>query len=179
MEKNGDDEVFLRLLAEAESGDRAAFNRVIEVIYPELKRLAHFQLARERSSHTLSTTAVVHEAYERFSSQDGPWTDKAHFMRTAARIMRHLLVDYARRRNADKRGAGEQPVTLEVDRVATPADQLAVLQLEDALQEMSEIDPRLERVVECRMFAGLTVAETAEALDMAPRTVERDRKSVV
>ena len=91
MAENSDDEVFLRLLAEAESGDRAAFNRVIEVIYPELKRLAHFQLAKERSNHTLSTTAIVHEAYERFSSQDGPWTDKAHFLRTAARIMRHLL----------------------------------------------------------------------------------------
>ena len=168
------DETFVKLLAQAEAGDRGAMNRAIEVIYPELKRLAHFQLARERSSHTLSTTAIVHEAYERLSSQDSPWADKAHFMRTAARIMRHLLVDYARRRNADKRGAGERAVTLEEDAIESPSDQMAVLQLEDALKEIAEIDPRLEQVIECRMFAGLTVAETAEALDMAVRTVERD-----
>ncbi|MGD8417181.1 MAG: ECF-type sigma factor [Pseudomonadales bacterium] len=169
-----EDEAFRRLLVEAESGDQAAFNRMIEVVYPELKRMAHYQLAKERANHTLSTTAIVHEAYERFSAQDGPWADKAHFMRTAATIMRHLLVDYARRRNADKRGGGEQPVTLEVDRAGNPADQLAVLQLEEALVEISEIDPRLTSVIECRLFAGLSVAETAEALDMAPRTVERD-----
>ena len=171
----GDDETaFLRLLSEAESGDREAFNRFVEVVYPELKRLAHFQLAKERKNHTLSTTAIVHEAYERLSSQDGPWTDKAHFMRTAARIMRHLLVDYARRRSADKRGAGEAPVTLQDDLVGSPSDQMAVLLLEDALNEIAEIDPRMERVVECRMFAGLTVAETADALEMTVRTVERD-----
>jgi len=168
------DAAFLALLIEAESGDKAAFNRVIEVVYPELKRLAHFQLAKERSNHTLSTTAIVHEAYERLSSQDGPWTDRAHFMRTAAQIMRHLLVDYARRRNADKRGAGAQLLTLEDDRIATPSDQMAVLLLEDALLEIAEIDPRMEQVVECRVFAGLSVAETAEALDMTVRTVERD-----
>jgi len=169
-----DDAAFMRLLADAESGDRAAFNEFIKVVYPELKRLAHFQLAKERRNHTLSTTAIVHEAYERISTQDGPWADKAHFMRTAARIMRHLLVDYARRRNADKRGAGELPVTLEDDRVGSQSDQMAVLLLEDALKEIAEIDPRMERVVECRMFAGLTVAETAEALDLTVRTVERD-----
>lgn len=172
--QDSDEAEFLALLVQAESGDRAAFNRVIEVVYPELKRLAHFQLARERSNHTLSTTAIVHEAYERLSSQEGPWTDKAHFMRTASRIMRHLLVDYARRRNAGKRGAGEQMLTLEDDRIAAPSDQMAVLLLEDALLEIAEIDPRMERVVECRVFAGLSVAETAEALDMTVRTVERD-----
>ena len=172
--QDSDEAEFLALLVQAESGDRAAFNRVIEVVYPELKRLAHFQLARERSNHTLSTTAIVHEAYERLSSQEGPWTDKAHFMRTASRIMRHLLVDYARRRNAGKRGAGEQMLTLEDDRIAAPSDQMGVLLLEDALLEIAEIDPRMERVVECRVFAGLSVAETAEALDMTVRTVERD-----
>lgn len=168
------DTVFLALLAEAEAGDRAAFNQLVEVVYPELKRLAHFQLAKERSDHTLSTTAIVHEAYERLSSQDGPWKDKAHFMRTAARIMRHLLVDYARRRNAGKRGAGERMLTLEDDRIAAPSDQMAVLKLETALEEMAELDPRMERVVECRVYAGLSVADTAAALDLTVRTVERD-----
>lgn len=173
-ENESDDTEFLRLLSAAEEGDRAAFNRLVEVVYPELKRLAHYQLAKERPNHTLSTTAIVHEAYERLSAQEGPWNDKAHFMRTASRIMRHLLVDYARRRSADKRGAGISPVTLEADRMEAPESQMAVLQLEQALVEIGEIDPRMERVVECRAFAGLTVAETAEALELTVRTVERD-----
>lgn len=168
------DATFLSLLAKAEDGDRASFNRVVEVVYPELKRLAHFQLAKERASHTLSTTAIVHEAYERLADHQQAWNDRAHFLRTAARVMRHLLVDYARKRGADKRGAGVQAVTLEDDGVGVPSDQDAVLRLEDALQELVELDPRLERVVECRVFAGLSVAETAEALDMTVRTVERD-----
>lgn len=168
------DETFLNLLAKAEDGDRASFNRVVEVVYPELKRLAHFQLAKERANHTLSTTAIVHEAYERLADHQQVWNDRAHFLRTAARVMRHLLVDYARKRGAAKRGAGEQAMTLEDDGVGVPSDQATVLRLEDALQELVELDPRLEQVVECRVFAGLTVAETAEALDMTVRTVERD-----
>lgn len=169
-----DDTAMIALIKDAEGGDRVAFDRLVGVVYPELKRLAHFQLAKERNNHTLSTTAIVHEAYERLAAQEGPWQDKAHFMRTAARIMRHLLVDYARRRNADKRGAGLAAVTMDADQIQTPADQMALLQLEDALNTMAEIDPRLERVVECRLFAGLTVSETADALEMAERTVERD-----
>ncbi len=169
-----DSATVIALLRDAESGDQAAFNKLVGVVYPELKRLAQYQLGKERADHTLSATAIVHEAYERLSSLDGPWNNKAHFMRTAARIMRHLLVDYARRRNADKRGAGANPVTLDAEHLQTPADQLAILRLEEALEEMAAIDPRLERIVECRMFAGLTVAETAEALDMSVRTVERD-----
>lgn len=169
-----DDDALITLIQEAEGGDRAAFDRLVAVVYPELKRLAHFQLAKERSSHTLSTTAIVHEAYERLAAQEGPWQDKAHFLRTAARIMRHLLIDYARRRNAEKRGSGLSPVTMDADQIQTPADQAALLQLEDALTTMAEVDPRLERVVECRLFAGLTVDETADALEMTVRTVERD-----
>ncbi len=168
------DAEFLALLAEAESGDRAAFNRLVEVVYPELKRLAHYQLAKERGNHTLSTTAIVHEAYERLAAGELNWVDKPHFMRTAARIMRHLLVDYARRRNADKRGAGEQLLTYEEDRVEGQSGQMAILKLEQALEELGEIDARMERVVECRVYAGLSVAETAEALGLAVRTVERD-----
>jgi RNA polymerase sigma factor (TIGR02999 family) len=122
----------------------------------------------------LSATAIVHEAYERLSDQHGPWQDKAHFMRTAAKIMRHLLVDYARRRNADKRGAGLQALTLDAEQIETPSDQYALLKLEEALVKIAKIDERLERVVECRLFAGLSVIETAEALDMTVRTVERD-----
>jgi RNA polymerase sigma factor (TIGR02999 family) len=169
-----EDAAFMQLLKDAESDDREAFNRLIEVVYPQLKRLAHYQLAKERRNHTLSTTAIVHEAYEQLAAQHGPWTDKAHFMRTAARIMRHLLVDYARRRNAGKRGDGRQLLTLEDERVESPSDQVAILLLEDALREIAEVDPRMERVVECRVFAGLSMAETAEALDLTLRTVERD-----
>lgn len=167
-------DTMIALLRDAETGDQEALNKLVHAVYPELKRLAQYQLGKERSDHTLSATAIVHEAYERLSTQDGPWNDKAHFMRTAARIMRHLLVDYARRRNADKRGAGVNPVTLEAEQVQAPADQLAILRLEEALEQIADSDPRLERIVECRMFAGLTVAETAEALDLSVRTVERD-----
>jgi len=180
---NGDDmdsqdkeeeEALRTLLDQAGSGDPIAFNQLVAEVYPELKRLAHYQLAKERGNHTLSTTAVVHEAYERLADREGPWQDRAHFMRTAARIMRHLLVDYARRRNADKRGAGAALLTYEEDQVAGSGGQMAVLKLEEALAELAELDPRLVSVVECRVYAGLTPAETAEALDQSLRTVERD-----
>ena len=162
------------LLDQAGSGDPVAFNQIVAEVYPELKRLAHYQLARERNNHTLSTTAVVHEAYQRMADHRGPWQDRDHFMRAAARIMRHLLVDYARRRNADKRGAGAALLTYEEDQVAGSGGQMAVLKLEEALAELEELDPRLVSVVECRVYAGLTPAETADALDLSLRTVERD-----
>ncbi len=169
-----EDQALRTLLDQAGSGDPVAFNRIVSEVYPELKRLAHYQLARERSNHTLSTTAVVHEAYERLADQNGPWQNRDHFMRAAARIMRHLLVDYARRRNADKRGSGAALLTYEEDQVAGSGGQMAVLKLEEALAELEELEPRLVSVVECRVYAGLTPAETADALELSLRTVERD-----
>lgn len=161
------------LLAAVDRGEPGAFNRLVEAVYPELKRLAHFQLARERPDHSLNTTAIVHEAYERLSVAGG-WSDRRHFLRASAKVMRHLLVDHARKRKADKRGGGEAPLPLHEQRLPSDDDTVAVLALEAAIEGMKDIDPRLEEVVECRFFAGLSVAETAEALGSSVRTVERD-----
>ena len=161
------------LLAAVDRGETGAFNRLVEAVYPELKRLAHFQLAGERPNHTLNTTAIVHEAYVRLSSGNANWTDRRHFLRASAKVMRHLLVDHARKRNASKRGSGARNLTLDENRLNNSDDALAVLALENAIISMKEIDPRLAEIVECRFFAGLSVKETAEALNTSVRTVER------
>lgn len=162
------------LLAAIDRGDSNAMPELIDMIYPELKRLAHFQLAGERPDHTLNTTAIVHEAYLRLAGRENGWKDRKHFLRAAATVMRHLLVDHARKRNAAKRGDGEAALTLNDHRLMGDDDTVAVLALEDAMKDIADIDPRLESIIECRYFAGLTVADTAEALGMAVRTVERD-----
>ena len=162
------------LLRLVESGDEGAFGRLVDAIYPELKRLAHYQLMTERANHTLNATAIVHEAYERLASNKGQWNDEKHFLRAAATVMRHVLVDYARKRNADKRGNGIAAVTLEEQLHSSNDDSLAVLTLDDAIKDIAKIDPRLEQIIECRYFAGLSVKETALALDTSVRTVERE-----
>ena len=162
------------LLAAVDRGEPGALDDLVAAVYPELKRLAHFQLAGERPGHTLNTTAIVHEAFVRLACGDGKWNDRGHFLRAASTVMRHLLVDHARKKRAEKRGAGQMPLTLEDDRYATDDDSLAVLALDNALREIAEIDPRLEQIIECRYFAGLSVNDTADALGMAVRTVERE-----
>lgn len=163
-----------RLLEAVDRGEPGALGALVEAVYPELKRLAHFQLAREGQGHTLNTTAIVHEAFVRMASGEGKWNNRKHFLRAASTVMRHLLVDHARRKRAEKRGAGNAPLVLDEDRVSTGDDSQAVLALDNALRDIADIDPRLEKIIECRYFAGLSVRETAEALDMAVRTVERD-----
>lgn len=162
------------LLAAVGRGETDAMSALVGAIYPELKRIAHFQLASERQNHTLNTTAIVHEAYVRLASNRESWKDRKHFLRAAATVMRHLLVDYARKRNALKRGDGKAALALEDNAVTVDDDTVAVLALDDAIKEIAGIDPRLEQIIECRYFAGLSVADTAEALNMAVRTVERD-----
>jgi RNA polymerase sigma factor (TIGR02999 family) len=162
------------LLTDVDRGEPDAMSRLIDAIYPELKRLAHFQLAGERPDHTLNTTAIVHEAYVRLAASREGWKDRKHFLRAAATVMRHLLVDHARKRNAAKRGDGRVALTLDESRLASDDDAVAVLALDNAIKDIAAIDPRLEQIIECRYFAGLSVADTAETLDMAVRTVERD-----
>lgn len=162
------------LLAAVRRSDDGAIDRLIEAVYPELKRLAHFQLARERPDHTLSTTVIVHEAYLRMAAGSARWVDRRHFLRAAATVMRHLLVDHARQRDAGKRGGGLVPIALGEDAHATDDDGAAVIALDGALRGMAELDPRLEQIVECRCFAGLSVNDTADALGMSVRTVERE-----
>lgn len=116
----------------------------------------------------------MHEAFVRLASGGGTYKDKGHFLRAAATVMRHLLVDYARKRNAEKRGAGVAPVTLQDDRLGKEDDTVAVLALDAAIKDIAAIDPRLEKIIECRYFAGLSVRETADALGASVRSVERD-----
>lgn len=171
--KEGEQQV-AELLSRIDAGDQQALDELVTLVYPDLKVLARFQLASERQDHTLNTTAIVHEAFVRLAGGKRTWNDQAHFLRAASKVMRHLLVDHARKRNAAKRGSGERPLELDEQRVESGDESVAVLALDSALKDMAETDPRLVSIVECRYFAGLTVKETAEALEMAVRTVERD-----
>ncbi len=161
------------LLTAVERQEPGAFDQLVAAVYPELKRIAHFQLIGERPGHTLNTTAIVHEAFMRLASGRTQWSDQGHFLRAASKVMRHLLVDHARQRNAKKRGDGARALTLEESLHAGDDDNLAVLELENALEDIRKIDPMLEEIIECRFFAGLSVAETAEALGSSVRTIER------
>jgi RNA polymerase sigma factor (TIGR02999 family) len=162
------------LLLAVDSGDDGAMDELVSLIYPELKRLAHFQLLGERPGHTLNTTAIVHEAYERLVLRNAGWKDRKHFFRAAATVMRHLLVDHARKRNAGKRGDGHAAGPFEDSRLAVDDNMLAVLALDDAIKRIAEIDPNLEQIIEYRYYAGLSMVDTAAAMGMSVRTVERN-----
>jgi RNA polymerase sigma factor (TIGR02999 family) len=163
------------LLAAWRAGDAAAFDRLFPLVYDELRRIAHRQLGAERPDHTLDTTALVHEAYLKLVNQTrAQLTDRAHFFAVAARAMRRILVDYARRHRALKRGGAAGPVSF--SGAALIADERAdtLVALDNALTRLAELDARLSDVVECRFFGGLTEEETAEALAVTARTVRRD-----
>lgn len=162
------------LLDASSRGSATAFDELIPLVYDDLRGIAHKRLRSERTNHTLDTTAVVHEAYLRLVDQrEADWRDRAHFFAVAARVIRNVLVDYARRRKALKRGKGEMP-SLRVGTDADEPDVVDLLALDQALSRLAEHDRRLERIVECRFFGGMTMAETAEALGASLRTVERD-----
>lgn len=145
------------------------------LVYTELRRLAHHYLQRERSDHTLQSTALVHEAYARMIGQNLPeWQNRAHFFGVAAQLMRQVLVDYARNRQAAKRGGSVCKLTLDnAESEAKHAD-VDVVALDDALQTLAKIDPQQSRVVELRFFAGLSIEDTSEVLGVSPSTVKRD-----
>jgi len=157
------------------AGDRRALDAVLPLVYDELRRLAHYHLRNERPDHTLQSTALVHEAYFRLVGQDFPgWESRAHFFAIAAQLMRQILVDYARRHRASKRGSGVCMLTLD-DAVALPQRKdVDVVALDDALKTLAEVDPRQSRVVELRFFAGLSLEETSEVMGIAAATVQRD-----
>lgn len=162
------------LLADLRAGRREAFDRMLPLVYEQLRRIAQRELA-VRPSDTLSTTALVHELYLKFSRADrADWRNRAHFLSVAAVAMRHILVDRARRRTAEKRGGLHRHVTLD-DELTVANDQAeSLLELHEALDHLATIDERLARVVECRFFGGMTEQETAEALLITERTVRRD-----
>jgi len=162
------------LLADLRGGRHEAFDKILPLVYNDLRRAASRELA-VRPSDTLSTTALVHELYLKFSrAENADWHSRAHFLGVASVAMRHILVDRARRRRAEKRGGPHPHVTLDdaLTAAATQADSL--LELHEALDQLAKLDKRLARVVECRFFGGMTEQETAEALHVAVRTVRRD-----
>lgn len=164
------------LLARHAAGDERASAELLPVLYGELKRIARESMARERRGHTLQATALVHEAWVRLlgSGTGGGFEGREHFLRTAAQVMRRVLVDHARARNAEKRGSGRaHHVELDdvVERFEAQGTQL--VELDDALKELMRVDEELARVVELRTFGGLTVSEVAAALDISKATAER------
>jgi RNA polymerase sigma factor (TIGR02999 family) len=163
-----------QLLQGWRDGDSRALDALLPLVYKELHRLAHFQLRRERPDHTLQSAALVHEAYLRLVGISTPqWESRTHFFAIAAQLMRQILVDYARRHRAAKRGGSVCKVSLEDALVARQTD-VDVLALDDALQALAKIDGRQSRIVELRFFAGLSLGEISEALDVGPATVQRD-----
>ena len=164
-----------QLLLGWRDGDRKALDALLPLVYKELRRLAHFQLRNERPDHTLQSAALVNEAYLRLVGASPPmWESRTHFFAIAAQLMRQILVDYARRHRAAKRGGSVCKVSVEEAMMAPQEKDVDVIALNDALEELARIDPRQSRVVELRFFAGLSLAEISAALEIAPATVQRD-----
>jgi RNA polymerase sigma factor (TIGR02999 family) len=162
------------LLLEIRSGHPEAMDRLFQAVYGELRRIAGRQLQSERPGHTLGTTGVVHETYLKLADQSRvQWQDRSHFYKVAAVAMRRILVDYARRHRAKRRGGEAQRITLDENASAAERSE-TLLALDEALERLAALNPRLAQVVECRHFGGLTEQETAEALGVPLRTVQRD-----
>lgn len=163
------------LIAEFQNGDPDAWDRLLPLVYDELRRISHRHLRRQRGGHTLNTTGLVHEAFLKLVDQTRvPYAGRAHFFRVASRAMRQVLVDYARRHRAAKRGAEWRPIPLEEAEIAVEERADTLLALDEALTRLMRMNERLGRVVECRFFGGLTEEETAAALGITDRTVRRD-----
>jgi RNA polymerase sigma factor (TIGR02999 family) len=156
-------------------GDRSALDELTPLVLHELRRVARLQMRGERPNHTLQTTALVNEAFLRLIDlRRIRWQDRAHFLALSARLMRRILVDHARSRNYHTRGGGAPTVTLDDVTVASPERGADVVALDDALEALSRIDRRKSQVVELRFFGGLSIEETAEALQVSQETVQRD-----
>jgi len=163
------------LLLTWRQGDQDAREQLIPLVYGELRRVARRYLRQERPDHTLQSGALVHEVYLRLLGQKTPqWESRAHFFAVAAQLMRHILVDHARSRNAAKRGAGVPRLALD-ERMAPPQSRnLDLLALDDALNRLSELDPQQSKLIEVRFFGGLSIEETAVVLNISPATVKRE-----
>ncbi len=163
------------LLADLSAGEREALDELLPIVYDELRIIAHRQLRGERSGHTLGTTALVHEAYLKLVNINRmTWRDRAHFFAVSARAMRRILVDYAIMKKARKRGGGRPDLSLDEAMAMADARSEDLIALDDALGRLEAMDPRHGRIVECRFFGGMSIAETAEALGVSPATVKRD-----
>jgi RNA polymerase sigma factor (TIGR02999 family) len=166
------------ILANLRSGDPEAMNELLPVVYEELRRLAGAYMRRERAHHTLQPTALVHEAYLRLAGGgEKSWKDRPHFLRAAAQVMRHVLVDSALSRKRLKRGGGDRKqVPLDAVTVLFEEKAIDLMALDEAMKRLAEFDAEKSKVVELRFFGGLSIEETAEALGISHATVEREWK---
>lgn len=165
------------LLTGCRQGDRNALQRLLPLVYSELRRIAARQLQNERAGHTLQPTALVHEAYLRLADQrQVDWQNRAHFFGVAAQVMRRVLVDYARRRAATKRGGGVDLVSIE-EAIGIASSELPILALDAALDRLEKLDPGLAKLVELRAFGGLSNDQAARILDISPSTVKRELRT--
>ncbi len=164
------------LLQRLRRGDEGAADELLRVVYEELRRIARAYMGKEASEHTLQTTALIHEAWLRLADQTRvDWRDRTHFYGVAAQMMHRVLVDHARARLADKRGAGAAPLNLDwIEIEATPQKLEEILAVDEVLSRLKGFDQQQARIVEMRYFAGMTVGETATALGLSPRTVDRE-----
>ncbi|HTR25419.1 MAG TPA: sigma-70 family RNA polymerase sigma factor [Terriglobales bacterium] len=163
------------LLARWRSGDQNALDALMPLVYSELRQLAQHYLRRERSDHTLQSTALVHEAYLRLAGKNPPqWQNRAHFFGIAAHLMRQILVEHARGHGAAKRGGGATRMTLDESLVIAQQKDVDVIILDKALEELTELDAQQGRIVELRFFGGLTIEDTSEVLGISPATVKRE-----
>jgi RNA polymerase sigma factor (TIGR02999 family) len=164
-----------KLLLDWNDGDEEALPRLLPLVYQELRRLARRYMALERPGHTLQASALVNEAYLKLvDNRRVQWKNRAHFFGVSAQLMRRILVDFARRRHYLKRGGGAQAITLDEELVVSGKESKDLVAIDDALKALEAFDARMARVVEMRFFAGLSVVEMAEALNVSPETIQRD-----
>ena len=163
------------MLGDWSGGDEGALEKLFPLVHPELHRLAHHYMSRERAGHTLQATAILNEAYLRLVDNTTPvWQGRSHFIAVAAQIMRHIMVDYARKHQSLKRGGASLKVTLDEGALVTEERAQELVELDEALERLAAQDARKSQIVELRYFGGLTVEETAEFLELSRRTVERE-----
>ncbi len=164
-----------QLLLNWSKGDQAALEELMPLVYGELRRLASAYLRRERPNHTLQSTALVHEAFMRLvNQQDVHWQSRTHFFAIAAQMIRRILVDHARSQRAEKRGSGAVKLELDAALAIPMKTDVDLVLLNDALDRLAEMDPRQSRLVELRFFAGLSIEETAQVMQLSPATIKRE-----
>jgi RNA polymerase sigma factor (TIGR02999 family) len=164
-----------QVLVELSEGDSSALDRLLPLVYEQLRQLAEHQMRQERMDHTLTPTALVHEAYLKLVQLERiDWRGRAHFFGACAGAMRRILISYARMKKADKRGAGSEHVPIDNVILAAQSRPAEVIALDEALTKLEQLSERQARVVECRFFAGMGVEETAEAIGISPATVKRE-----
>jgi RNA polymerase sigma factor (TIGR02999 family) len=168
-------EEITQLLSHGREGDAEALERLVPLVYPELRRMARRQMARENPNHTLQTSALINEAYLKLvDRQETDWQNRAHFYAVAAQVMRHILIDHARRHLYDKRGGGAQHVPLGETDIIKDSRAADLMALDEALNALVKLDPRRSQIVELKFFAGLNAEQIGEVMDISPSTVQRE-----